>query len=374
MKKSSLLFIIPALAMVACSSDETVNAPDGPGINFSTAVNGSSRATETTTDNIQNFSVTAMSDQLSNLIYFKDFRVDRQGNSWKGNGEYLWPDEELKFCAYSPADAPLNTAQNRTGLTMILRDFTVNEKAADQIDLLAAQNSMPNEWLKSSVGLFFDHTLSQIKFRAICSNPVMKIDVYGVMLGHINSKGNFTYPANDGNNLLYLNQKTATDVWSNLGTPKNLISTLDKPVTIQGAEYGTGLNPQKVTGTSIMSETDNSFMIIPQHLKDFGAWTKTDNIDGAYLGVKCKIYLRRSDGDYSTLYWPKSGDADYICIPLAINFDPAKTYNIILDLAGGGYSNPENPPVKPIIENYISYSVTVTDWTGETPEIIPMEK
>lgn len=373
MKKSSFLFILPALAIASCSSDETVNAPDAPGISFTTAVNGNSRATSTTTATIRDFSVTAISGELSNLVYFKDFVVKREGSQWNGNGKYMWPSEELKFCAYSPANAPLTTTQNRTGLTMGLKDFTVESDISKQIDLLAAQNSMPNEWIRKNVGLIFDHTLSQIRFNAICSNPIMKVDVYGIKIGHINSKGNFYYPDNDGTNMLYLNQKTADQVWNNLTTPKDLIAELDAPVSIQGYDYGTTLNPSKITGTPL-TEADNSFMIIPQHLKDFGAWTKGDNLDGAYLGVKCKIYLRKSDGDFSTLYWPKTGDADYICIPFNINFDPAKTYNIILNLAGGGYTDPINPPIKPIFEDEISYSVTVSDWTAQNGQIITMDK
>ena len=372
MKKSSLLFILPALAFASCSSDETVNAPDAPGISFSAAVNNGSRATTTTTATIQDFKVTAMSDALPNLVYFKDFLVQRNGSAWNGNGKYMWPAEELKFCAYSPANAPLTTTQNRSGLEMGLKDFTVSSNIFDQIDLLVAQNSMKNDWIRNSVGLYFDHALSKIRFSAICSNAIMKVEVYGVKIGYINSKGNFTYPNNDGNNVLALNQTTADRVWTSLTSPKDLVLELDRPVTIQGNDYGTTLNPSKITGTSIMNSDDDSFMIIPQHLKSAGAWSKGNRLDGAYIGVKCKIYIRKSDGDFSTLYWPSSGNAEYACTPLATDFDPAKSYNIILDLAGGGLTSPDTPPVKPIINEYINYSVTVADWTQQAGDIVSM--
>lgn len=374
MKKSALLFILPALALASCSSDETVNAPDAPGINFSAAVSNGSRAATTTSATIRDFKVTAMSDALPNLVYFKDFLVQRNGSAWNGNGKYMWPHEELKFCAYSPANAPLTTTQNRSGLEMGLKDFTVSSNISDQIDLLVAQNSMKNDWIRKSVGLYFDHALSKVRFSAICSNEIMKVEVYGVKIGYINSKGNFTYPNNDGNNILNLNQTTADRVWTNLTSPKDLVMELDRPVTIQGQDYGTTLNPSKISGTSIMNDADDCFMIIPQHLRASGAWTKGDRLDGAYIGVKCKIYVRKSDGDYSTLYWPTSGQPEYACTPLATDFDPSKTYNIILNLAGGGLTDPINPPIKPIIKEYIDYSVTVSDWAAQTGSIVSMDK
>ncbi|MDE7147375.1 MAG: fimbrillin family protein, partial [Duncaniella sp.] len=172
MKKSYLLLSLSALALASCSSDETVNAPAAPGIDFSAAVEGSSRATSTTTATISSFAVTAVKSGLSaDNVYFKDHTLTRQGEGWDGNGTYPWPEEELSFFAFSPATAGKSTVeQNRQGVFSTIKGYHVESDVLNQTDLLVAENAMSNATNKTKTNLTFRHALTRVEVKATHTN------------------------------------------------------------------------------------------------------------------------------------------------------------------------------------------------------------
>lgn len=382
MKKSLLLFTIPALAMVSCSSDETVNAPKGDGINFRASVETTSRGALTTTATVKDFAVTSFGEsQPSN--YFNDVLVARDGNAWKSD-LYYWPSFDLKFYAYSPSAVNGKVVINKDVKQM--QDFAVEPKTADQVDLLYAANAYPNSANKDGVDIKFSHAMSAITINARVTNPTLEYEINAVKICQLKSKGTFTYPSVAGSNCRTYNNTS----WAVLSDPSDYISKIEygPRANIKMNADMFNMNDTHPEGMSIMKETDGSFIMIPQNLNP---WTCTmDKIDGAYISLLCRIYTRDNKGGRTQIYPVPEDDNEgqyaFTAMPLNIAFQPGYKYTIRLDLNGAGYydpnpTNPDDPgdedidptpwpgddpnppfPPKPFPDGTISYTVSVLDW------------
>ena len=368
MKKSYLLLSLSALALASCSSDETVNAPAAPGIDFSAAVEGSSRATSTTTATISSFAVTAVKSGLSaDNVYFKDHTLTRQGEGWDGNGTYPWPEEELSFFAFSPATAGKSTVeQNRQGVFSTIKGYHVESDVLNQTDLLVAENAMSNATNKTKTNLTFEHALSRVEVKATHTNGVMHVEVFGIKIGNMYSTGDFTFPILHGENRLNLSASQANRVWTNLKTPQDYVIDVYEEHMYSGITYDFTERAEK-----------GAIFVLPQDLSSSGAWTGTAKKDGAYIAVKCKIWLSKGYGDgkygsrYHTLLWPvapqsesETVEAQWMCTPLNVNFQPGKSYVITLNLTGCGKTEPTGSTGGEVISKGDMYfDVTLKDWT-----------
>ncbi|MDE6174108.1 MAG: fimbrillin family protein [Duncaniella sp.] len=373
MKKSYLLLPLCALAFVSCSSDETVNAPAAQGIDFSAAVEGTSRSVSTTTATINSFAVTALKSALSSdNIYFKDYELKRQGtnDSWTGNGSYPWPEEQLSFFAFSPSNAASSTVeQNRQGVFTTLKSYHVEPDVLNQTDLLVAENACTNLMNKSKVNLAFEHALSRVEIKATHTNGLMHVEVFGIKIGNMNSTGDFTFPILHGVNTIGVAESPANRFWTNLKTPQDYVLDVYEEHMYSNATY------------DFTARVENgAFFVLPQDLSNGGAWTGTAKKDGAYIAVKCKIWMSRGDGDgkygsrYHTLLWPtapqsesETVEAQWMCTPLDVNFQPGKSYTITLNLTGGGKTEPQgNSGGETIVKGKLDFEVTLNDWIPAT--------
>ncbi|MDE5989371.1 MAG: fimbrillin family protein [Duncaniella sp.] len=373
MKKSYLLLLLCALAFVSCSSDETVNTPAAQGIDFSAAVEGTSRSVSTTTATINSFAVTALKSALSSdNIYFKDYELKRQGtnDSWTGNGSYPWPEEQLSFFAFSPSNAASSTVeQNRQGVFTTLKSYHVEPDVLNQTDLLVAENACTNLMNKSKVNLAFEHALSRVEIKATHTNGLMHVEVFGIKIGNMNSTGDFTFPILHGVNTIGVAESPANRFWTNLKTPQDYVLDVYEEHMYSNATY------------DFTARVENgAFFVLPQDLSNGGAWTGTAKKDGAYIAVKCKIWMSRGDGDgkygsrYHTLLWPtapqsesETVEAQWMCTPLDVNFQPGKSYTITLNLTGGGKTEPQgNSGGETIVKGKLDFEVTLNDWIPAT--------
>ncbi|MDE5989373.1 MAG: fimbrillin family protein [Duncaniella sp.] len=377
MKKSLLLFTIPALALASCSSDETVSAPNGSGINFRASVENTGRGGLTSTATISNFAVTSFGDnQASN--YFNDVLVKREGAKWACD-LYYWPDFDLKFFAYSPAE--VNGKPVITKDIQKISDFQVVRPTADQVDLLYAANAYPYSYNKDGVELNFRHAMSAIDINARVTNPTLEYEINAVKICQFYAKGNFSYPAVHGASMDMINNTA----WSMLSDAEDFITKKgygEKAFTKlnMAMENSGDTHPD---GTSIMKDTDGSFIMIPQNLTPWSIDTK--NADGAYISILCRIYTLDNKGGRTQIF-PKvkndnEGQFGFVAMPLDLKFQPGYKYTIRLDLNGGGYRDPNNtnpddpkdPDIDPepwpgpgpgpeILPGEISYTVSVTEW------------
>ena len=171
--KKIIIAVLAVAAMVACSTEQTVVAPKGDAIGFSTFVDNATRATDITKDNLVDFGVYASIENASGAaLILTNERVYKNADSaWiYDNTQYWVPTAMYEFTAFAPRTgahwtyAPATTADNGV--------VTFNNKAAaaDQDFIFAAADKDLRETtaLTASPGVVnftFAHQLSKVAFK-----------------------------------------------------------------------------------------------------------------------------------------------------------------------------------------------------------------
>ena len=203
MLKKTLLSIMAAAAMTACSQVETTSVnpdPEGTGyITFSPVVPKATRGTVTKIDQLKNqgFYVVAYGE---NSFYFnrllaeyKEAADDNKGAGFYLPGKYSWPSYELTFSAWYPPTLPANggsaTAYDKDGNVMAgqyvsqpvwsgdgsglekgqeIRGFVPATVHADQTDIVIARTKATSATYGNSA-TFFRRFRSRPRRRAATS-------------------------------------------------------------------------------------------------------------------------------------------------------------------------------------------------------------
>ena len=369
--KKFMFLALPALVLASCSSDEAMDVAKGSGISFEPAIAKGSRALEVNTANLQEFNVSAYS---ATEQFFTDVTIKRENNLW--TSEYLWPNYNLDFVAYSPVEFGGKANINSTRQT--LNDVKIEQKIADQKDIVVARNNntKPGEKVK----LHFDHALSAIQVKAKLANENLHYEIMAVKLCNLMSKGSFTYPAVAESGFELADFTNGS--WSNLTEYASYISRGDasKPVNL------TTVGELK----DLMAVEKDMFMPLPQSVEGWNLKYDTSN-DGFYVSILCRIWQDNHAGGEVQLFPKTEGKYGFAAIPVKYDFQPGKKYTLVLSLDGGGYrdpddTDPDNPnpdpddpdnPIDPtpdpddpddpdpILPGKISYDITVEDWSEE---------
>lgn len=418
--KTKLLSLasIAALGLASCANDELQEAYQGEEIGFTTRV---SRATETRLDNLDGFYVYADAVGYPKL-YIDGVKATK--NKTVGNAAYdlenkfIWPMDvnTIRFWAYGPTDIKDLPAFEPvfTPTSQALKDFKVETdiKNAGKYhkDLVVAYTEATRESATGMrVSLNFHHALSQIAIRikkgaGFESGRVVKIK--GAWLMNVHSKGSLAF-SNDPQFDNHMSWSTSTPL-ANYGRE------LEKPSDLQ--------NPAGITVISNESGgNETSLMVLPQTFVKYNfeeSAAKLENpvatnisnynTSGTYIMVLCRVETKHdfpatgteSDaiGNYNGYHvhqlFPITKDSSgnlvyneeaygYTCVPISGTWEPGKKYIYTLEFCGkdsgaGVYppdSNPEGfppgtdrpedkDPGDPVLENPISFSVTVSDWEG----------
>lgn len=343
MKKQFMFMAMTAMLIASCSSDDVVSTNTGRAIDFRTSVG--TRGTETTTDNITKFWVTAIDEAGAN--YFSKQEFTKDGGFFTSSPVYYWPAGTLNFFAYSPSETDLGATVTIDKDTKNLADFSPATEIANQKDFVTATASgtrAANE--TNGVELTFAHQLSQIEIKAKNSNTGYVYKVVGVRIGKPVSKGTFTFGAN---------------TWALTTTEKSNYAV----------EYATDEKTLTADAATIMGDGGNA-MLLPQQLTAWASETdKTNTNNGAYIALKIQITTK----DGARVY-PAKGDYDWAAVAIGTNWEAGKKYVYTLDFsAGAGKVDPEKPtptpdPDKPdpfnpgddILGKPIKFTVEVTDW------------
>ena len=176
------MFAVAALA--ACTTEQTIVAPQNEAIGFDTFVDNSTRATDITKDNLTEFGVYASIENASGAaLILTNERVYNDGG-WKYNNTQYWvPQANYEFTAFAPrTNADITpavtahwtytptTADGKTTADNGVVTFNNESAAADQDFIFAAADrDMTNvtalESQPEKVSFTFAHELSKIAFK-----------------------------------------------------------------------------------------------------------------------------------------------------------------------------------------------------------------
>ena len=350
MKKKNCLYVALASVMLAtsCSNEQDVMG----GVNLSNQTiqinpsvgHPSSRAVETTIDNLDAFKVTAFLPGADN--YMENVAYTKADGAWSTNeGNFFWPtsSEYLNFYAYAPAEpCKMATTEDADGASFSighqfqkLENFSPNAAAAEQKDFIYAYaKGNLEENGTDGVDIKFKHALSQITIAAKNDNKAYTVKVSGVKIGNVMSKSTFSFPSTggDGNDAS----------WSQ-----------DSQTGSYTTEWENGAVELSSDVKDFKDQGNVPFMLIPQSLT-----SANKAADGAYIALKVSIAMQGGKVLCSDK-WAYVG--------IGGSWQMGKRYNYTLDFSNGAGQDGEGNLI--ISGKGIRLSVNMGDWTAEDVDI-----
>ncbi len=354
-----------ALALAACSIDETVQVNDTDAVKFK--VTAATRAEATTTNNLESFSVWAWN---GDELFMDDVVATKSGSSFVTSPLYFWPTGTVDFYALIPATTTTGmedgveyayiggeftyTDDEGTGWTYtgnvakaqiekdnIVIDAYIPSAAEDQIDLCYAVNTGLSS---GTVPMNFRHALSQIVFKAMNTNSEMNVDIEGISVCSVYSHGTYTLPTVPTTTNLPTDDLGTSGIADSQGawaTSEDHKARFVAGITATTLE---GVTDEAVTLTS----DDGSLMLLPQEVE---AWDPdadaTDTELGAYIRINCAV----TDNGFQI--WPNDNEVDdngdvleyaEIAIPVDIAWEEGWRYTYTIIFGDGlGYYTPDDP-------------------------------
>lgn len=271
--KKIIIAVLAVAAMVACSKEQTVVAPKGDAIGFSTFVDNATRANDLTKGNFD-FSVYGLVEKgTDNALIFNDQYVNKDGSYtppqyWIGNAQYY-------FAAFAPATGRTWEYKTTTAHTGTL-SFN-NETAVANQDLLYAfvKPDATAEKITAqpeAVKLTFNHMLSRVMFtfaNGFANNSNIKLEVYDVTITDAISSADLAIK--DGDPV----------AWSNFS------GTFERNFGKVGGDTLAQLVDRGVQGGTVSASTEH-FYLIP----DTRAYNVTFKVNLYQAGVKLDTYSR----------------------------------------------------------------------------------
>ena len=338
-----------ALTLVSCSSDDldsfSDNSSKNEAISFdgylgrsAVAVNGT-RGSEETKETLKTkgFGVfgnyIADAGQTSDANFFKNQKVTYSGTKWTYTPLKYWPTNgHIDFLAYAPYDA--NTALKKTTETSGAEqkntsciDFTVADKAANQIDLLWANATGQIKTnfegtTKEKVKFQFHHALSRLGYTVKLSGNYSS-DNATFTLKKITLAGS----PDETKNAFYKKgtidlskTNTATGLWTAaLDNNKQNFTWFDGSYIVKNSDS------KHPTNSEDKDYSDKDYLfVIPQ---DFSQ-TKTEehDVDELYVIVEYNVAYKSESGTPTTTITNK------VYKKLPINFLQGKAYKLNLTI------------------------------------------
>lgn len=401
---------IAALGLVSCASDELKDAYAGEEISFTTRV---SRSTPTTLENLDGFYVYANADGYSNLL-INGMKATKEGESaWYGlENKVTWPVDvnTIYFWAYGPLNANQYVTPDVTATGHSLNNIIVTpsttEGGANHKDLLTAY-TVANRQVQ--VPLTFNHAMSQVEVKikkGAGAEDGRVVKIKGAWIVNAHSTGNLQFSENPAHK--FIDWETSAPATygrkidaTRLGNITHNVISNEKGA----ANSGLMLLPQKFTAYPFGKAAD----AVEEDPTDNGIGS---NDAGTYILVLCRVETQHNypateagsvenpaigpteDGKghiHQLFPVVKNGEGKltydanaygYTCVPIGGEWLPGKKYVYTLEFCGknsgaGVYPPDELPdlpdpgtprpndkkPGDPVLDQAISFSVTVSDWT-----------
>ena len=381
MKKNYWILAAAAVALAACSNDDTIAVNQGieeaNTINFSTIVEGQTRAVGITSSNLLSFYVTA---NRGTDIYFGEapvqFAKDNSTDpvSYRSETKYYWPSEgKLDFYAFAPATGTTITRTDSTHFSV-----TPATAPASQEDFVYGVVRQQDKTTGGQgVALNFRHAMSDVIIQLKNTASDLDVTVGNVAIGYILPTGAFApiFKTAAGSEVGFCTNGTGIS---------NVTAASETGYYIApGAWTASGTRTsytQAATTTSYTSATATTplpadMILVPQTLQNAAAYSAAaadSPFNGACITVQVKIqdkqghYLAGTASNFVTAMWPLA----------ATQWLPGHKYTYTLDLAGGGYyttNQDASEDLDPILENAVIFFLTpsVDAWIEATGINVP---
>lgn len=407
MKKNYWILAAAAVALAACSNDDTITVNQGieeaNTISFRTIVEGQTRAADINKDNLTSFKAYAIVNGTENVYFSEDeFTYNGETETFNSVYKHYWPSSgALDFYAYAPATSTQYTHSTENTLGFVVTPSTT---ISEQVDLVVANTNdkaktgayTPTGGSASTYGaagvpLNFRHAESKVVVRFKNGQSNMKIDVQAFKIVNVDGSATYTYTAASNTSTDVKNSATLTNQWTDNTT--YTASYTGTPTTANR------LAPSTTTavylqndGTATDSENEGlSMILIPQTTTPVGAYTGTTagsalEANKSYIAVK--MIIRNNDtlddgtvpgtpNTNGTIIADCTGDGNWAFWPVAFTWAPGKKYIYTIDLGDGGYWEKEQVPgdtdPDPVLDGAVIkfVDVTVDDWANGGETVIP---
>lgn len=312
MNKTKLIFVLlTSLALGACSNSDddeltsqqpkfypmTIEVTENPMVQD--GEKGSTRAAITTNSTLTGFNMdykysSTGSDGTSPETATKDSEGKWSGGSWPYDA--VSSNAEVTWYAYTSGTFNLN------GGTPYI-NFTVEEAAANQHDLLVATAIGTYSGTSGKLTFTFDHACSALRFY-VKKSPNLDsytLSVSSIVLKNVKKRGKYYYGTSSWNDI-----DTYTNYTLYSGSAMTLGSDKTKDYVALNGNFGTAGEPY--------------LFIIPQTLT---AWDTTGDLSNTYLELTCTIT------NTSTSTQVYSGTA---YIPYAATFEKGTKYDVKINI------------------------------------------
>ncbi|MEY8588130.1 fimbrillin family protein [Phocaeicola sartorii] len=406
-KKIKLAGMVAMLSMtfVSCSNDELKEAYQGEKITFTTKVGASRAQVINGVADLESFRVHA---EMGGDKPFLDHVKAERASSADATGIYkltgisdneaMWPEgvNEIEFWAYGPEQVG-QPSHDGSSKILHFEKFSPQDSPAAQVDIVVAYAK--SKKTSGAIPLTFHHALSQVEVKARCGDDSKHVMIKAAYIVNLKKEGELRYTSQ---NDTHLEWNPGSEV-KYYGTSFDVITLEDKenngkkvyqgllaePVDEQkGSKSGTGLMmiPQDIT--ALNEDMDNKGVYIAMYCRIESH--HSGNYENSYIGEKDPFVKDFADGGsvyhHHQLY-PKTGtgyDSNayaYTCVPITApdgKWEPGKKYIYNLNFFDGGSGggivpptdsglpdtgNEGDKPGHPVVEEPISFTVTVEDWT-----------
>ena len=224
-----------------------------------------------------------------------------KGSEGKWSITGSWPDTSDEVTWYAYTDDTFNQTEDANKLPYI--NFTVEEAAASQHDLLVATASGTYSGTGGKLSFTFDHACSALRFY-VKKSPNLDsytLSVSSIVLKNVKKHGKYYYGTSSWNDI-----DTYTNYTLYSGSAMTLGSDKTKDYVALNGNFGTAGEPY--------------LFIIPQTLT---AWDTTGDLSNTYLELTCTIT------NTSTSTQVYSGTA---YIPYAATFEKGTKYDVKINI------------------------------------------
>ena len=319
MNKTKLIFVLlTSLALGACSNSDddeltsqqpkfypmTIEVTENPMVQDGEG-GGTTRAAITTNSSFDKFYMSYVYGSEASSVPITATKGSE--GKWSSTGSWPGTSDEVTWYAYT--DGTFNQTEDANKLPYI--NFTVEEAAASQHDLLVATASGTYSGTGGKLSFTFDHACSALRFYVKKSTNIndKTLTVSSIVLKNVIKDGKYYY---------------GTQSWT-LGTTSTNYTLLSSSQTLASDSY------VLLNG----SEDDSYLFLIPQTLT---AWNPSGALSNTYLELTCTI----TDTRTSTQVY--SGTA---YIPFAATFEKGTKYDVKINIGKNSLYNSHNNKIIP---------------------------